>query len=79
MDRQQRIAAAVKSVSQTPDADPAADELLFESGALDSFGLPDLVAALESEFRVRIPDSELLPRNFSSINRIDSYLNGKGV
>ena len=47
---------------------------LFDSGFLDSFALVDLVAALESEFAVRIPDSDLTPRKFESIARIVSYL-----
>jgi len=49
-------------------------ESLFESGLLDSFTLPDLVTALESEFSVRIPDSDLNPRKFDSVERIQAYL-----
>lgn len=51
-----------------------ADESLFESGLLDSFALPDLVSALEQEFKIKVPDSDLTPRKFDSISRIESYI-----
>lgn len=41
---------------------------------LDSFALPDLVSALEQEFSIKIPDSDLNPRKFDSIARIESYI-----
>ena len=54
--------------------DPAPDESLFESGLLDSFSLADLVVELEKEFSVKIPDSDLKPRKFDSVERIAQYL-----
>ena len=56
----------------------AADESLFDSGVLDSFGLQDLVTALEKTFSVKIPDSDLTPRKFDSIERIEEYLEEHG-
>ena len=56
------------------DVTPAADESLFDSGLLDSFALTDVVAALEQEFNLKIPDSDLNPRKFDTIARIESYL-----
>ncbi len=61
------------------DVNPEPDESLFESGMLDSFALPDLVTALEGAFGVKIPDSDLNPRKFDNLERIESYLAGKGV
>jgi acyl carrier protein len=58
---------------------PAADESLFESGLLDSFALPDLVTAIESAFQISVPDSDLNPRKFDTVERIEQYLAGKGV
>ncbi len=49
-------------------------ESLFEGGILDSFALPDLVSALEQEFNVKIPDADLNPRKFDSLERIEQYL-----
>jgi acyl carrier protein len=53
------------------------DESLFDSGVLDSFALPELVSALEEEFEVKIPDSELNPRKFETIARISEYIESK--
>ena len=65
------------SVSTKSGADPSPSETLFETGVLDSFGLPDLVTALEKEFSIRIPDSDLRPKNFSSIEQIEIYLDSR--
>ena len=74
MEQQQRIKAVVMRVAAKQEAEPAPAEELFETGVLDSFGLPDLVAALEKEFSVSIPDADLRPKNFSSIEQIEKYL-----
>ena len=73
MDKRSKIIEILRSVSGKP-IDPAPDESLFESGLLDSFALADLVAALETEFGVKIPDSALRPRVFDSVTRIETYL-----
>ena len=73
MDRQAKITEIIRTVSKK-DVSPAIDESLFDSGLLDSFALPDLVSALEQEFSVTIPDSDLTPRKFESIERIEQYL-----
>ena len=59
------------------DREPAADESLFNSGLLDSFSLPDMVGALEDAFAIRIPDSDLNPRQFETITRIEAYLKSR--
>ena len=76
MDNRARIIAILKDVSKK-DAVPAEDESLFDSGYLDSFALPDMVAELEREFQVKIPDSDLNPRKFETISRIESYVEQK--
>ncbi|MGA2184377.1 MAG: acyl carrier protein [Bryobacteraceae bacterium] len=60
-------------MSQNPDL-PAAEESLFEGGYLDSFALPEVITALEKEFSVKIPDSDLNPRKFETIAKIEQYL-----
>jgi acyl carrier protein len=68
-----RVLKVLKTVTtQSLPTDP--EESLFESGLLDSFALPDLVSALEQEFSIKIPDSDLNPRKFDSISRIESYI-----
>jgi acyl carrier protein len=76
MDTQTKIISLVQKVAGKP-VDPSPEESLFESGMLDSFSLTDLVAAIESEFSIRIPDSDLTPRKFDSVNRIQAYIQSR--
>ena len=73
MDNKERIVTILKNVSKK-SAVPDASESLFDSGYLDSFALPDVVGELEREFGIQIPDSDLNPRKFESIARIESYI-----
>ena len=73
MNNQARIIEIVEKLSGKP-LGIAPDESLFESGVLDSFALTDMVSALEREFSLRIPDSDLTPRKFDSIARIETYI-----
>ena len=76
MDNRERILTIVRKVSnQTAAPDP--DESLFDSGFLDSFALPDMVAELEREFGIKIPDSDLNPRKFESIAKIQTYIESR--
>lgn len=76
MTDQQKIVSALRAVTKN-DAIPAEDESLFDSGYLDSFALPDLVTELEKQFGIRIPDSDLNPRKFESVARIESYIESR--
>jgi acyl carrier protein len=75
-DRRSRLRKLVEALAQKPVASDE-EESLFESGVLDSFALPDLVSAIEQEFSVKIPDSDLNPRKFDSIARMESYLESR--
>jgi len=76
MDKQTQIVDILRRLSGKP-IEPAPDESLFESGLLDSFLLADLVAALEAEFSIRIPDSDLRPRKFDSVSLIRTYVESR--
>lgn len=76
MDNKARIVAIVRNVSKKA-AVPEDEESLFDSGFLDSFALPDMVTELEREFKIKIPDSDLNPRKFESISRIESYVESR--
>ena len=76
MDNRERILTIVRKVSEQT-AVPGPDESLFDSGFLDSFALPDMVSELEREFGIKIPDSDLNPRKFESIARIQSYIESR--
>jgi acyl carrier protein len=76
MDNKERILAIVRKVSDNPAvADPELS--LFDAGLLDSFALPDLVSELEREFGIKIPDSDLNPRKFESVAKIQSYIESR--
>ncbi|HEX4229201.1 MAG TPA: acyl carrier protein [Bryobacteraceae bacterium] len=76
MSNQEKIVAIIRQVSGKSSV-PDGDESLFESGYLDSFALPDMVSAIEAEFGIAIPDSDLTPRKFDSIARIESYIEAR--
>jgi acyl carrier protein len=76
MDNKERILAIVRKVSNQT-ATPGPDESLFDSGFLDSFALPEMVSELEREFGIKIPDSDLHPRKFESIAKIQSYVESR--
>ena len=78
MNKREKILSLIREVTGK-DLSPGDDESLFESGTLDSFALPDLVTALEGAFGVKIPDSDLNPRKFDTMERIDQYLTAKGA
>ena len=73
MNDQTKIVELLRQVAGQP-IDPSPEESLFESGLLDSFSLTDLVSGLEREFAIRIPDSDLTPRKFDTVARIEAYV-----
>jgi len=46
------------------------DELLFSSGAIDSFAMAQVGVFIESEFDVYIPDPELTVENMDTVGQI---------
>ncbi len=51
---------------------------LIQGGWVDSTGMLELIAFLESEFAVRIADAEMVPENLDSIERIAAFVARKG-
>jgi acyl carrier protein len=68
------VSVLVKHAKKT--GNPSFDEDLFDSGYLDSFALADFVGGLEAEFGIKVPDRDLTPRKFSSVEAIAGYLEG---
>jgi acyl carrier protein len=56
---------------------PEASDDLFKSGALDSFALVDFVGLLEEHCLIKIPDSDINPANFQTINAIEAYVDSR--
>jgi len=73
VDQQARVAAIIQAVAQT-SRPVGTTESLFDTGVLDSFALPELVAALEQAFAIKIPDSDLNADTFESVDKITAYI-----
>ena len=52
----------------------AKDESLLEAGIIDSTGVLELIEFVENQFAVHVPDNDLLPENFDSVENIVRYL-----
>ena len=73
MDERQRVLAGLIRTVSNKDVTPQVDESLFDSGIIGSQTTVDLVSAIEREFHISIPDSDLNPRKFESIAQIERY------
>lgn len=47
---------------------------LFKSGVLDSFALVDFVTVLETECQIKVPDGDVVPANFQTLQAIENYV-----
>jgi len=77
MDNQAKVIEIISRVTgEKVEIGP--EESLFDSGILDSFALTDVIAGVEKEFSIKVPDSDLTPRKFNTISRIVSYVESRG-
>jgi acyl carrier protein len=53
---------------------PKPGEDLFKTGALDSFALVDFVSLLEQHCGVTVPDSDVNPEKFQTLEAIEKYI-----
>lgn len=49
-------------------------ESLLEAGLIDSTGILELVAFVESSFDIQMADEEIVPENLDSIKAITAYI-----
>lgn len=54
------------------------DEDLLAHDVIDSLGIVELVAFLESRYGIEVGDDDLLPENFSSVNNVVAFVEAKG-
>jgi acyl carrier protein len=50
------------------------DDSFLECGIIDSLGVMQLVAFVESEFSVRVNEPDLVPDNFDSVAKVARYV-----
>ena len=56
---------------------PADEESFIESGIFDSTAILELVAFLESEFKIEVRDEEMIPDNLDSLLKLDAFVERK--
>jgi len=54
-----------------------ADESFLETGIIDSTGVLELVAFLESTYGFRVRDNELTPDNLDSLDKVAAFVRQK--
>src|SRR5437660_5811321 len=67
----------VKNLYYTENANLAEDTSFLAEGIIDSMGAMELVAFVESEFKIKVEMSEVLVKNFDSIRKMASFVRRK--
>jgi acyl carrier protein len=75
MSTTERVRQFIETNFYIADKSQLLDETsLLEKGMVDSTGIMEVVAFLESEFGVQVDDTEILPENLDSIARIAAFV-----
>jgi acyl carrier protein len=61
------------------DSRLADGDSFLETGIIDSTGMLELVSFIESEFGIEVGDTELIPENLDSIERLAAFIEKKKV
>lgn len=78
MTSQQRVKQFIVENFYVADASALTDDAsLIEGGYVDSTGMLELIAFLESSFGIRITENETVPENLESIGRIVAFVERK--
>jgi acyl carrier protein len=62
-----------------PEFDFSASNDFMADGMLDSFDMVTLVAALDKNYGISIPGTEIVPENFQNVASIEALLRKSGV
>jgi acyl carrier protein len=74
VDRAPIRAHFIEKIGGDPDLLPDDDADLVDEGILDSFGLSELVAVIESTYDIKIPDADVKLESFTSVSMIADYV-----
>ncbi len=78
MELQQQIRDFVATNFYVADPNSLEDRTsLLDQGIIDSTGVLEVIMFIETTFGVTVDDSEMLPENLDSIERIASYVGRK--
>jgi acyl carrier protein len=50
------------------------DDSFLATGIIDSLGVMQIVAFVEAEFSVRVPETDLVPDHFDSLSKLTAYV-----
>jgi acyl carrier protein len=53
------------------------DDVLLESGIIDSLGVMEIVSYIAEQFQIDIEEDDLVPENFNSVRAIAHFVNIK--
>ena len=53
------------------------DESFLDAGIVDSMGVLELVTFVEERFAIEVPDEEIVPDNFDSVDKLAAYIDGR--
>jgi acyl carrier protein len=68
------IAFINESAEREGQKQPQVNDDLFKLGVLDSFALVDFVTVLEEQCKIKVPDADINPGNFQSLELIERYV-----
>lgn len=75
MDRKTALVEFIKNeIMRNKNAKLNEDEDLLSAGILDSLAILQLVAFIEDQFGIKVPDEDVVFENFQSINALNTYL-----
>lgn len=66
-----------ENASNNGGGQPAAGDDLFKAGVLDSFTLVDFIGVLEAETGISVPDADVKPANFQTLEAIERYVESR--
>ena len=75
MEIREQVRSFVTTNFYVPNPAALGDEAsLLDQGIIDSTGVLEVISFLEDAFAVTVEDSEMLPENLDSIERISSFV-----
>lgn len=80
MDTKETLRQFITTNFYVPDPSALGDETsLLDQGIIDSTGVLELTAFLESKFGIQVADDELVPENLDSIAALVAYVGRKSA
>jgi acyl carrier protein len=78
MDIKEQVRAFVTSNFYVADPSALPDEAsLLDRGVIDSTGVMEVIFFIEETFGIKVEDSEMLPDNLDSIEKISTFVTKK--